>query len=218
MKPAPPATTMRRLADITRRRRSVSRGIPLFSPKSSFRWLAEQALLDASSLLKDLSKVLNLAKYGGVLAVQEQLLAAPTGLIAASSVGLSRLIQSRAAGRNSVSIRALVMPRSPTRHTRVSRNRVLSLVIWAPGFSGRRCCSQTPRWPPAPPAPSTAPHRRSAAGRGPHSCPAGGREVSGPGGSPPPVSGCLDNVGLMRPRHLVRRHARFQAQRRDHLS
>ena len=68
MKPAPPVTTMRRLADINHSRRSVSRGIPLFSPKSSFRWLAEQGSsgLILSSLLKDLSKVLYLAKYGGV--------------------------------------------------------------------------------------------------------------------------------------------------------
>ena len=40
----------------------------MFSPKSSFRWLAKQGSsgLILSSLLKDLSKVLNLAKYGGV--------------------------------------------------------------------------------------------------------------------------------------------------------
>ena len=32
------------------------------------------------------------------------------------------------------------------------------------------------------------------------------------------LSACLENDGLMRQRHLVRRHARFQAQRRDQLS
>ena len=42
------------------------------------------------------------------------------------------LIQSSCAGRNSSLMRALVsMPRSPTRHTLLSPNRFLILVIWA---------------------------------------------------------------------------------------
>ena len=52
----------------------------------------------------------------------------PVGLWGARNA----LIHSNCAGRISSRIRALVsMPRSPTRHTRASPNRVLSLVIWA---------------------------------------------------------------------------------------
>src|SRR4029077_16173492 len=91
MKPAPPVTTMRRLADITRRRRSVSRGIPLFSPKSSFRWLAEQGSpgLILSSLLKDLSKVL-LGQVWWSLAFRTSCWLRRPGSLPRPSVGLSR--------------------------------------------------------------------------------------------------------------------------------
>jgi hypothetical protein len=42
------------------------------------------------------------------------------------------LIQSSCAGRSSSVMRALVsMPRSPTKHTRASPNRSLSVAIWA---------------------------------------------------------------------------------------
>ena len=107
IKPAPPVTTMRRLLN-HRRRRSVPRDIPLFSPKSSFRWLAEPGSSGfiLSSLLKDLSKVL-LGQVWWSLAFRTSCWLRRPGSLPRPSVGLSRLIQSRAAGRNSVSIRAL---------------------------------------------------------------------------------------------------------------
>ena len=92
MKPAPPVTTMRRLADITRRRRSVPRDIPSFSPKSSFRWLAEQGSsgLILSSLLKDLSKVLILGQVWWSLAFRTSCWLRRPGSLPRPPVGLSR--------------------------------------------------------------------------------------------------------------------------------
>jgi hypothetical protein len=66
-----------------------------------------------------------------VLGIEQRSCSAPCSTNALICGARSALIQSSCAGRNSSRMRALVsMPRSPTKHTRASPNRVLSLVIW----------------------------------------------------------------------------------------